>query len=245
MDFAFLGQTFVTLLGGLPLTLNLAATSMLIGLLGATGLAVIRASNIAALANLASAYVFLFRGTPLLIQIFIVYYGLGQFRPTLQELGLWGLFRSPYWCAIIALTLNTAAYGSEIIRGGIAAVPPGAIEAATACGMGPWLRLRRIVLPLALRVALPAYGNELVLMVKATSLASVITLMDVTGLAAKIIAQTYRSVEVFACAGLIYLALTLILTRLVQLLEWRLSPARKSATNALPADAVVARGGAV
>jgi octopine/nopaline transport system permease protein len=245
MDFAFLGQTFVTLLGGLPLTLNLAATSILLGLLGATGLASMRASHSAALANLARAYVFLFRGTPLLIQIFLVYYGLGQFRPTLQELGLWGVLRSPYWCAIIALTLNTAAYGSEIIRGGIAAVPPGAIEAANACGMGPVLRLRRIVLPLALRVALPAYGNELVLMVKATSLASVITLMDVTGLAAKIIAETYRSVEVFACAGLIYLALTFILTRLVQVLEWKLSPERKSAAKRWSADAVGARGGAV
>jgi octopine/nopaline transport system permease protein len=229
MDIAFLSETFVVLLGGLPLTLNLAVTSSLIGLLGAIALALSRVSGIAILARLAQVYVFVFRGTPLLIQIFLIYYGLGQFRPTLQEWGLWGVLRSPYWCAVIALAMNTAAYGSEIIRGGIAAVTHGAIEAANACGMGTLLRIRRIVFPLALRAALPAYGNELILMVKATSLASVITLMEVTGLAGKLIAQTYRSVEIFTCAGIIYLVLNFFLTRLVQVLEWKLSTERQRA----------------
>lgn len=229
MDGSFLSETFLLLLGGLPLTLNLAITSTLLGLLGALLLALMRTSGVTLLDIWARAYVFVFRGTPLLIQIFLIYYGLGQFRPELQELGLWKLFREPYWCAIIALALNTAAYGSEIIRGGIGAVPHGALEAAHACGMGPVLRLRRVVFPLALRVALPAYGNELILMVKATSLASVITLMDVTGLAQKVISQTYRSVEVFACAALIYLSLNFVLTRLVQFLEWKLSPDRRGA----------------
>ena len=216
MDIAFLSETFMVLLGGLPLTLNLALTSSLIGLLGAIALALSRVSGIAILAWWAQVYVFVFRGTPLL----------GQFRPTLQEWGLWGMLRSPYWCAVIALAMNTAAYGSEIIRGGMAAVAHGAIEAANACGMGTWLRLRRVVFPLALRAALPAYGNELILMVKATSLASVITLMEVTGLAGKLIAQTYRSVEIFTCAGIIYLVLNFFLTRLVQVLEWKLSTER-------------------
>ena len=161
MDIAFLRDTFVTLLGGLPLTLNLALTSTLIGLNGAIALALARVSGVAALTYLSRAYVFVFRGTPLLIQIFLIYYGLGQFRSTLQEWGLWGVLRSPYWCAVLALAMNTAAYGSEIIRGGIAAVPHGAIEAAQACGMGTTLRMRRIVFPLALRVALPAYGNAI------------------------------------------------------------------------------------
>ena len=227
MDIAFLRETFVTLLGGLPLTLNLALTSTLIGLSGAIALALARVSGVLALAHLSRAYVFVFRGTPLLIQIFLIYYGLGQFRVTLQDWGLWGVLRSPYWCAVLALAMNTAAYGSEIIRSGIAAVPHGAIEAAHACGMGTALRMRRIVFPLALRVALPAYGNELILMVKATSLASVITLMEVTGLASKLIAQTYRSVEIFTCAGIIYLALNFFLTRLVQVLEWKLSTERR------------------
>ncbi len=232
MDFAFLHTTLLTLLGGLPLTLELAAVSILLGGGGALMLTLMQASGSLLLSAPARAYVFVFRGTPLLIQLFMIYYGLGQFRPTLQELGLWSFFRDPYWCAVLAMAMNTAAYASEIIRGGLGSVPPGALEAATACGMRPLLRLRRVILPLAIRQALPAYSNELILMVKATSLASIITMMEVTGLASKMIAETYRSIEIFACAGLIYLALTLILTRAVLLLEWRLSTTRKNGTPA-------------
>jgi octopine/nopaline transport system permease protein len=226
MDFDFLKETFLILLGGLPLTLNLAASSIALGAFGALGLALMRASDIAVLVLFARLYVFVFRGTPLLIQIFLIYYGLGQFRPSLQEMGLWSFFRDPYWCAITALAMNTAAYASEIIRGGIAAVPSGALEAASACGMSRALRLRRIIFPLAVRQALPAYGSELILMVKATALASIITLMEVTGLAGKLIAETYRSVEIFACAGAIYLVLNFILTRVILAFEWWLSTDR-------------------
>ena len=147
------------------------------------------------------AFVTAFRGTPLLVQIFLIYYGLGQFRPSLQFLGLWGFFREPYWCAILALTLNTAAYGTEIIRGGLQSVPYGQIEAARACGMPPWLVYRRVMLPIALRQALPGYGNEIILMIKGTSLTSIVTLLEVTGIAQQIISQTYRAFEVFICAG--------------------------------------------
>ena len=164
-----------------------------------------------------------FRGTPLLVQIFIIYYGLGQFRPLLQEIGLWWLFREPYWCAILALSLNTAAYGSEILRGGLQSVPKGQIEAAQAAGMSPLLLLRRIIVPVALRQALPAYGNEIILMIKGTSLASIVTLMEVTGIAYGIISQTYRAIEVFACAGAIYLVLNFLITRALGWIEYRLS----------------------
>nr|WP_042694456.1 ABC transporter permease subunit [Azospirillum sp. B506] len=234
MDLSFMQATLLTLLGGLPLTLQLTASSVLLGGAGALALALMRTSGVAVLSLPARAYVFVFRGTPLLIQLFMIYYGLGQFRPALQELGLWSFFRDPYSCAVLAMAMNTAAYASEIIRGGVASVPPGALEAASACGMRPLMRLRRIVLPLAIRQALPAYGNELVLMAKATSLASTITLMEVTGLAGKMIAQTYRAVEIFACAGLIYLALTFVLTRVVLLLEWWLSPRRPRLQPARP-----------
>lgn len=228
MDFTFLWNTFLALLGGLPLTLNLAFVSIALGGMAAIVLAVMSLSGIWPLAMFARAYVFIFRGTPLLIQIFLIYYGLGQFRPTLQELGLWGILREPYWCAIFALALNTSAYGCEIIRGGIQSVPEGAIEAAHACGMGGLLTFRRVVLPIAVRQALPAYGNELILMIKATSLASIITMMEVTGLAGKLISQSYRTIEVFVAAGAIYLALNFALSRAVLLLEWWLSPrARK------------------
>ncbi|MGO4386488.1 ABC transporter permease [Microvirga sp. 2YAF29] len=224
MDFAFMWEAFLRLIEGIPLTLNLAFTSIAFGAVFAMILALMRMSKIKIFDWPAQAYVFVFRGTPLLVQIFLIYYGLGQFRPTLQELGLWGFFREPYWCAVLALTMNTAAYGSEIIRGGMQSVPYNQVEAARACGMSGFLLFRRIVFPIALRQALPAYGSEIILMVKATSLASVITMMEVTGLAAKMISQTFRAVEIFVVAGIIYLFLNFIITRIIMAIEWWLSP---------------------
>lgn len=227
MDPRFMVEVTRTLLGGVPVTLNLTITSVLIGFIGALCLTLMRASGLAVLVWIARAYVFVFRGTPLLIQIFLVYYGLGQFRVVLQHAGLWFFFREPWWCAILALSMNTAAYGSEIIRGGLRSIPHGQLEAAAACGMTPLMRLRRVTLPLAFRQALPAYGNELILMVKGTSLASIITIMEVTGLAQKLISETYRTVEVFVCAGAIYLLMNFILSRVVQVTESRLWPDRR------------------
>lgn len=224
MDVAFLAETFVALLAGLPLTLKLASSSVACGAVLAFGLALMRLSGNPLLAWPAKAFVFVFRGTPLLVQIFLIYYGLGQFRPSLQAANLWWFFREPYWCALTALALNTAAYASEIIRGGIQSVPAGQVEAARACGMSRWTLYRRIVAPIALRQALPGYSNEIILMVKATALASVITMVEITWIAQKLISQTFRAVEIFVCAGAIYLMLNFLLTRLVALLEWRLSP---------------------
>jgi octopine/nopaline transport system permease protein len=224
MDFAFLIETWLALLAGLPLTLQLAAGSVLCGGILAMALAAMRLSGLAVLAWPAHAFVFVFRGTPLLVQIFLIYYGLGQFRPTLQAWGLWWFFREPYWCALTALSLNTAAYASEIIRGALLSVPHGQVEAARACGMGRLTLYRRIVGPIALRQALPGYSNEIVSMVKATSLASVITLAEVTFIAQKLISQTFRSVEIFVAAGSIYLLVNILVTRALLLLEHRLSP---------------------
>jgi len=223
MDWAFLSETFRNLVSAIPLTLKLGALSMVLGSILATLLALMRLSGIRALDGVARLYIFVFRGTPLLVQIFLIYYGLGQF-PAVRHSFLWPFLREPYWCAILALTLNTGAYVAEIIRGGLLAVPAGQIEAARACGMSPWLRFRRIVMPLAIRQALPAYGNEVIAIVKATSLTSIITLMEVTGVAARIIAETYRTVEVFVVAGAIYLAINFVLTRLIMLAEYRLTP---------------------
>ena len=224
MDLAFMAETFVKLLEGVPLTLKLAFSSVALGAIVALLLAMMRMSGLAALDWLARGYVFVFRGTPLLVQVFLIYYGLGQFRPELQQLGIWWFFREPYWCALTALTLNTAAYASEIIRGGLQAVPHGQVEAARACGMSRATLFRRIVFPIAVRQALPGYGNEVVLMVKATSLASIITMMEVTGIAHKLISQTFRAVEIFICAGAIYLILNFLVTRAIMALEWWLSP---------------------
>ncbi len=239
MDPVFMGETFVTLLGGLPLTLKLAGSAVACGGLLALALAAMRLSGSLLLSAPAQAFVFVFRGTPLLVQIFLIYYGLGQFRPVLQEWGIWWFFRDAYWCALLALALNTAAYASEIVRGAVLSVPHGQVEAARACGMGPVTRFRRIVAPIALRQGLPAYSNEIVSMVKATSLASVITLMEVTFLAQKLISQTFRAIEIFVCAGAIYLLLNIVVTRLVVLLEYRLSPHLRAAPRE-PASAEAA-----
>src|SRR5690348_8694815 len=204
MDLAFMLETLQRIATGVPLLLQLAGISIAAGAVFAMLLALMRVSNVKPLDLAARGYVFVFRGTPLLVQLFLIYYGLGQF-PSVRATFLWPFLREPYWCAILALTLNTAAYGSEIIRGGLLSVPAGQVEAARACGMSGLLLFRRVVLPIAVRQALPAYGNELVLMVKATSLASIITLMEVTGIAHKIISETYRGIEVFICAGATYL----------------------------------------
>ncbi|MBX5224174.1 ABC transporter permease [Rhizobium sp. NLR8a] len=239
MDWPFLQETFLSLVFAIPLTLELAVTSICLGAILAMLLALARLSCVAALDWFARLYVFVFRGTPLLVQIFLIYYGLGQF-PAIRHSVFWPFLRDPYWCAVLALTLNTAAYASEIIRGGMLSVPHGQVEAARACGMNRFLMFRRIVLPLAIRQALPGYGNEMISMVKATSLASIITLMEVTGVAAKIISETYRAIEVFVVSGAIYLALNFLLTRLIQFAEYRLSPHLRAPPPVNRENAVVA-----
>jgi octopine/nopaline transport system permease protein len=211
------------MMSGVPLTLQLAASSIVFGAILALLFAMMRLSGVAVLDWIARLYVFVFRGTPLLVQIFIIYYGLSQF-PVIRYSFLWPILREPYWCAIIALTLNNAAYASEIIRGGLLSVPSGQIEAAKACGMSRFTCFRRVVMPLAIRQALPGYGNEMISMVKATSLASIITLMEVTGIAAKLIAESYRAIEVFVIAGAIYLAINFVLTRVLMFAEYKLTP---------------------
>jgi octopine/nopaline transport system permease protein len=215
------------LLDGLVLTLELAVLSLAIGLAAGIGLALLRRTGGAGRWAV-DAYVFVFRGTPLLVQIFALYFGLGQFE-AVRESVLWPLLREPFWCAVIALALNTAAYTSEIVRGGLEAVPRGAIEAAEALGLrraAVWLT---VVLPLALRQALPAYGNEIVLMVKGTALASTVTLLEITGIARQIASRTYAPLEIFTAAGILYLAINLLAVVGVRALERRLTPEARGA----------------
>ena len=225
MDLAFIAQVFPKLLAGLPLTLLLAVLSLLGGGVIALGLSGLRASSWVG-ARIADFYVYIFRGTPLLIQIFLIYYGRAQF-PAVRHSVLWPLLREPYVCALLSLMLNDAAYTSEILRGGLRAVPAGAVEAARVAGMSRLTMLRRIVLPLAFRQALPAYGAEVTSMVKATSLASVVTLMEITGIARAEVSETYRAIEIFLCAAAIYLVLVTVIARAVDLLEQRLTPYRR------------------
>ncbi len=223
MNFELMIESFPKLLSGLNLTIQLVTISLFLGFCLAVGLALLRLSNNTFLSFFAKTYIFYFRGTPLLVQIFLIYYGIAQFE-IIRESFVWSFFKEAYWCGILALTLNTCAYSSEIIRGGIQSVPFGQIESAKSVGMSGFLLYRRIILPIAFRQALPAYGNEMILMVKATSLVSTITLMEVTGIARLIIAKTFSPVEVFIVAGLIYLTINFIITRLVNFCEIKLTP---------------------
>ena len=223
MNWPLMWDVLPRLAAGVPLTVQLVLFAELLGVAVAAGTALMRLSGNRVLDWIARAYVFVFRGTPLLVQIFLIYYGLGQFG-AVRDSVLWPILREPYWCAILAMMLNTGAYGSEILRGAIQSVPHGQVEAARACGMGRFLTFRRIVMPIAVRQALPAYGNEVILMVKASSLASTITLLEVTGIARRIIAQTFAVFEVFLVAGAIYLALNFTLAWAVRTAERRLTP---------------------
>ena len=223
MDFELMYESFFKLIKGIPLTLEVVIISTILGFFLAILVALMRISKKGYLNKTAYYFVYAVRGTPLLLQIFFIYYGLAQFS-FIQESFLWIVLKDPFWCAIIALTLNTCAYSSEIIRGGIQSVSKGYLEAASALGMGRLLLFRIIMLPLAIRQALPAYGNEIILMVKASSLVSTVTLMEITGIARKIISQTFAPIEIFLVAGSIYLLINFLITRGIKVAENKLSP---------------------
>jgi octopine/nopaline transport system permease protein len=223
MDFAFLSDTMGQLLAVTPLTLELWISCIALGGLLALLVVWARVSGVYPLEKLAAAYIFVFRGSPLLIQMFLVYYGLSQFTEVRHSF-VWPILRDPFNSAVISLALCTAGYTAEIFRGGLMAVPGREIEAGRAIGMSRFMLLRRIIAPIALRQALPAYSTEIVLMMKSTALASLVTVWEVTGVAQRIISHTYRTFEVFLCAAAIYLVLNFIIIRLLGLLEHRLSP---------------------
>lgn len=214
------------LLDGLIVTIALSGLAVLIGFNLGLGLALLRTAPKALPARFAKAYSTVFRGTPLLVQIFLFYYGLGQLDFVRHNPVLWWIIGDGAHCAVFALALNTAAYTSEILRGGFLSVPRGVVESAMACGMSPMLRFRRITFPLALRQALPAYGNEIVLVVKGTSLASTITVLEITGYAKRLMSQTFAIVEVFAIAGALYLVLNMVIIAMMRLAERRLTADR-------------------
>ncbi|HWV10922.1 ABC transporter permease [Pseudomonas sp. GD03944] len=203
---------------GAMLTLELVAVAVIAGLILAVPMGIARASKHWYVRALPYGYIFFFRGTPLLVQLFLVYYGLAQFDVVRQG-PLWPILRDPYWCAIITMTLHTTAYIAEILRGAIQAVPPGEIEAARALGMSRAQAMLHIILPRAARIGLPAYSNEVILMLKASALASTVTLLELTGMARTLNARTYVTLEFFFTAGLFYLAIAFVLVRAFKLLE--------------------------
>jgi octopine/nopaline transport system permease protein len=228
VNLALVWESLPRLLGGTVLTLQLTATALAAGIVAGVLLALVGRSALPPLRWAVAAYVFVFRGTPLLVQIFLIYYGLGQFEAVRGSV-LWPFLREPFWCASLALAANSAAYTSEIVRGGMESVSRGSVEAAKSLGMRRWQVYALVVLPLAARQALPAYGNEMVLMVKASALASTVTLLEITGIARQIAARTYAPIEIFTAAGIVYLTINLAVTRGVRWLELRLSPERRTA----------------
>ena len=223
MDWDLVQRAVLTLGRGVGTTLILASVSLMIGFSLGLGLALMRISGNRWLAGFAEGYSAIFRGTPLLVQLFLFYYGLGQFAFVRDSAVLWWVIGGGLHCAILSLALNTAAYTSEILRGGLMSVPTGLTEAAKAAGMSRALRFRRIEFPLAMRQALPAYGNEMVLVIKGTSLASTITVLEITGHAKRLMSQTYAIFEVFTIAGLFYLAINMALIFAMRRLEARMS----------------------
>ncbi|SDT25042.1 ABC transporter permease [Pseudomonas oryzae] len=199
------------MLQGVGLTLELVAIAVVAGLLVALPLGIARASRHWYVRALPSAYIFFFRGTPLLLQLFIVYYGLAQF-PAVRQSALWPFLRDPYWCALLTMTLHTAAYIAEILRGAIHAVPVGEVEAARALGMSRRQALWHIILPRAARIGLPAYTNEVILMLKASAVVYTVTLYDIMGMARTISSRTYEQMFFFLYAGALYLIITIGLT---------------------------------
>lgn len=218
----FVAENLPRFLDGALITIGYAAMSCAAGFVAAIPLALMRLSSNFAIFWLSTIYVLFFRGTPLLAQIFLIYYGSGQFRPFLDSIGLWTLFREPWFCALLSLTLNTAAYTSEILRGAIQGIPAGEVEAALASGMSRSQRLIYIILPRAMGLAWPTYTNEVVYQIQATSLVSIITVMDITGVARVIASRYFTFYESFITAAVLYLIIVYAFTFVARRIEARL-----------------------
>ena len=222
MDFELMINSFPKLLNAAVVTLKLLSVSLIVGLFIGLLFAILRLNKNIFVNKFAYGYSYVFRGTPLLVQIFIIYFGLGQIE-SLRSSFLWVILKEPYWCAIIAFALNTGAYTSEILRSAFQTIKPGIIEAGKSLGISNKIIFYKVQIPIAIRQSLPAYGNEIILMLKGTSLASTVTLMDLTGVAKYIISTTFKPIEVFIVAGGIYLFMTFIIHNVIKFLEKKYS----------------------
>ena len=222
MDLELMSSSIPKLLSATVITLKLLSLSLFFGLFIGLIFAILRLNKNIFVNKFAYGYSYLFRGTPLLVQIFIIYFGLGQIE-YLRSTVLWVVLKEPYWCAIIAFSLNTGAYTSEILRSAFQTIKPGFIEAGKSLGISNKIIFYKIQIPIAIRQSLPAYGNEIILMLKGTSLASTVTLMDLTGVAKYIISTTFKPIEVFIVAGSIYLFMTFIIHNFIKYLEKKYS----------------------
>ena len=220
MDFELMVNSFPKLLNATVITLKLLSLSLFFGLFIGLMFAVMRLNKNPIINKFAYGYSYVFRGTPLLVQIFIIYFGFGQIE-FIRDSFLWVILKEPYWCAIIAFALNTGAYTSEILRSAFQTISKGYIEAGKSLGISNKIIFYKIQIPIAIKQSLPAYGNEIILMLKGTSLASTVTLMDLTGVAKYIISTTFKPIEVFIVAGSIYLFMTFLIHHFIKFLERR------------------------
>jgi polar amino acid transport system permease protein len=218
VDFTLIAESLPVMLKGIGITFQLLIISGFLGLILAIFLLLMRISGKWYLSFPAQIYIYVFRGTPILVQIFIIYYGLPQFGFIRSSI-LWPILREPTGCAIVALSLNTGAYVSEILRGGVLAVGKGLIEAGSALGMSAYQKFVYITAPIATRIALPAYSNDVISLLKSTALASTITIADMTGIARTIVANTYAPYEIFISLAIVYLIFTFILQKLFGYIE--------------------------
>jgi arginine/ornithine transport system permease protein len=221
MDFSIIAGNIGLYVGGLWTTIQLVFLSLVCGIVLAIPIALARTSRNPLIWVLPWAYIYFFRGTPLLVQLFMIYHGSGQFRPFLESVGVWVIFREAYWCALIAFALNTAAYTAEIIRGAIEQTSFGEIEAAKASGMSKATMHRRIILPSAFRRALPAYGNEVIFMLHGSAIASVVTIVDLLGAGRIVNARYFAPWESYITAGLFYLCITFSIVWIFKMWEKR------------------------
>jgi polar amino acid transport system permease protein len=207
---------------GLGVTLTLVAISCLVGAILSVPVAYARMPKNPLLSVPAYAYVYFFRGTPLLAQTFLIYYGFGSFRPQLEAIGLWSFFREAWYCAVLAFSLNTAAYQAEILRGAIESVPKGQWEGATSLGLGKLQTLYKVILPQALIVALRPYGNEIILMIKGSAIVAIITVYDLMGETRRAYSRTF-DFQTYIWAALIYLSVVETLRHVIEWVERRIT----------------------
>ncbi|SDR37692.1 octopine/nopaline transport system permease protein [Rhizobiales bacterium GAS113] len=223
MDVEIVLHILSRLISAVPVTLALALASTVLSVAVAIVATACRRSSFLPLRGMAELYVLAFRAMPMLVQLFVLYYGLSQFA-WLRASPLWFVLRSPFACAVIAISFCTGAYMAEVMRGGLASVPAGAVEAARSLGLSRNKAFLLVVLPIAVRRALPAFGSEVVLTLKATSLASTVTVIELTGMAKDLMSETFAVIEVFSIAALLYLALSTMLILAFQRFEAAMTP---------------------
>ncbi|MDO6704585.1 ABC transporter permease [Photobacterium sp. 1_MG-2023] len=216
MDFSILTESWQLYLQGFYTTLWMVSLALVIGLVVAIPMGVARNSKNPAIYGPAWAYIYFFRGTPLLVQLYLIYYGISQFMSVQGT-----LWEEAWFCALVAFVLNTAAYTAEIVRGSINSMPKGEVEAAKAYGMSHWQAFSRIILPSSLRRALPAYSNEVIFMIHGSAVAGIVTIVDLTGAARIVNSRYYAPFESFLFAGLCYMVLTFTVIWTFRKLEGR------------------------